>query len=202
MTLKGNLGFRLKKCLFSVTSASAPTQSVYAAIRASASLIPIASYLKPSSNGIRKSSSIVVKILINRIKVWNSFGNKFDLTSSTIVRHTLIEFDEKLSVRNSRIDSQLSFLINPKPKIYSLASSTSRKFTLPKFLSNLPQMFDGFFFTHSGKRRRPFGYAFTKFMQEFFCFCFFILFSHIQNSIHCEYFFLYFQHYKYYPWRQ
>jgi len=180
--LNGKFGFLLRKCLFSVTSASAPTHSVYAAINASASFKPFSSYFTPNSNGIKKSSSIVVKRLINRIKIWNSLGNKFDLTSSTIVRHILIEFDEKLSVRNSRIDSQLFFLMNPKPKIYSLASSTSRKFILPKLFSNLPHMFDGFFFTHSGKRRRSSGYAFTKFMQEFFCFSFFILH---RSSPHC-----------------
>jgi len=121
----------------------------------------------------KKSSSIVVKRLINLIKVWNSLGSRFDLTSSTIVRHILTECDDRLSARKSRMDSQLSFLTNPKPKIYTLASRMSRKLTLPELLSDLPHMFDDFFFAHSGKRRRPFGYAFTKFMQEFFCFCFF-----------------------------
>ncbi len=79
-------------------------------------------------------------------------GIKFVLTSSTMVRQILTEYDEKLSVRNSKRDSQLSFLMNPKPKVYSLASSTSRKLFLPEFFSDLAKMLNSFFFTHSGIR--------------------------------------------------
>ncbi len=143
----------VRKCLFSVTRTSAPTHSAYAAMKASASFKPILSYFTPNSNGTRKSSSIEVNRLISLIKVWNSLVNKFVLTSSTIVLHILIECDGKLSVRNSKIASQLFFLAKPNPKIYSLESSTSCKFTIPKFFSSLAQFFYNFFLCHSGKRR-------------------------------------------------
>lgn len=45
--LKGKVAWRFKKCLFSVTNASAPVHSAYAAIKASADLKPLASYLTP-----------------------------------------------------------------------------------------------------------------------------------------------------------
>ncbi len=68
-TLKGRSVWRDKKCLFSVTKTSALIHSVYAAIRASAGLRPLASYLAPNSKGIRKSSSIVVRILTTLTKL-------------------------------------------------------------------------------------------------------------------------------------
>ncbi len=94
-------------------------------------------------------------------------------TSSTIVRQMLMECNEILSARNCRRDSQLSFLTSPSPNIYSLASSTSCKLTLPQFFSGLAQLFDNFFLAHSGKRRRSLRNAIAQFIQEFFGFCFF-----------------------------
>jgi hypothetical protein len=57
-TLKGRLGCLLRKCLFSVTRASAPTHSVYAAIKASAGLNPLDSYFEPNSKGQKGSESL------------------------------------------------------------------------------------------------------------------------------------------------
>lgn len=173
-TLKGKLGWLLKKCLFSVTNASDPTHSVYAAIKASASLNPFVSYFAPNSKGMRKSSSIAVKILMNLTKAWNSFGVKFALTSSTIVRHIQTECRERFSIRTCRSDSQLSFLKNPKAKIYSLASRTSRKLFLPEPFPGLTQMLDHFIFAHSCERRGSFRYAFSQLVPQFLGFCFFI----------------------------
>ncbi len=68
-TLNGKPRRRDKKCRFSVTRTSAPTHSVKAAIKASASFNPLDSYFAPNSKGIRKSSSILVKILTNLTKL-------------------------------------------------------------------------------------------------------------------------------------
>jgi len=173
-TLKGRSGWRFRKCRFSVTRASAPTHSVKPAIKASEGLRPFISYFTPISKGTKKSSSMVVKMLMNLMKFWNSFGDKFVLTSSTIVRHIEIECEGKLSIRNFKRDSHLSFLKNPNANIYSLASSTSRKLFLPELLSGLTQMFDHFFFTHTNERGRSLGYTFTQFLEQFFSFSFFI----------------------------
>ena len=43
-TLKGKSGWWFRKCRFSITKTSAPTHSVYAAIKASAILNPLISY--------------------------------------------------------------------------------------------------------------------------------------------------------------
>lgn len=171
-TLNGKSGLRDRKCRFSVMSASAPAHSVYAAISASASFRPLISYLAPNSKGIKKSSSIGAKILMNLTKLWNSFGVKFALTSSTIVRHIQIECAGKLSTRSFKRDSQLCFLKKPRPNIYSLASSTRRslKLFLPKRFSNLTQMLYDFFLAHPCKRRRSFGYGFTQLFPQPFCF--------------------------------
>ncbi len=109
-TLKGRSGWRFRKCRFSVTRASAPTHSVKPAIKASEGLSPFISYFTPISKGTKKSSSMVVKMLMNLMKFWNSFGDKFVLTSATIVRHIEIECEGKLSIRNFKRDSHLSFL--------------------------------------------------------------------------------------------
>ncbi len=160
--LKGKLGWRCKKCRFSVISASAPTHSVYAAMRASASLNPFASYFAPISKGIRKSSSIVVKMLMNLIKFWKSLGVRLSLTSSTIVRQIETECKGKLSMRCFKRKSQLSFLKSPRANIYSLASRTKCKFLLPQFFSGFAQLLDGFFFGHTGKRGRFLSYTFAQ----------------------------------------
>ena len=83
-TLKGRPGFLLRKCLFSVTRASAPTHSAYAAMKASAGLNPLDSYFKPKSKGTRKSSSMAVRVPITLINVEKSSGARWRRTSSTI----------------------------------------------------------------------------------------------------------------------
>jgi hypothetical protein len=85
-TLNGKSGALDRKCLFSVTSASAPAHSVYPAIKASTGLSPLDSYLKAISKGTTISSSIVVKALTKLLNSWKASGDKFSLTSSNIVR--------------------------------------------------------------------------------------------------------------------
>ena len=170
-TVNGKSGWRFRKCLFSVTNASAPTHSAKAAMRASASFSPLTSYFTPISKGTRKSSSMLVKRLMNLKKLWNSFGVKFALTSSTIVRHIAIECKGKLSISRIMSVSELCFLNIPSPNMYSLASSTNRKLFLPEFLPGRSQMFHYLFFAHSGKRGRSFGYTFSKLFPKFFCLC-------------------------------
>ncbi len=66
------------------------------------------------------------------------------------------------------------FLKAPKPNIYSFESMTSRKFFFPDFFPCFAQLFDNFFFTHTLKWRRSFGYAFTQFVPQLLSFCRFI----------------------------
>jgi len=172
-TLKGRTGLCFRKCLFSVTRTSAPTHSVYAAMSASASLSPMASYLKPISKGMEKSSSMVEMILMNLMKFWNSLGIRFVRTSSTIVRHTEIGCDGKLSMSSLKRDSQLSFFANPRANMYSLASSTRRKLFLPEFFSGFTQLFNNLFFGHACERGGSLGYVLPQFVPQFFGFGFF-----------------------------
>lgn len=79
-TLKGKSGLRVRKCLFSVTRMSALTHSAYAAIKASAILKPLISYFTPSSNGMRKSSSIVVNALMKFMNSRKYSGDKLGKT--------------------------------------------------------------------------------------------------------------------------
>ena len=83
MTLNGRLDWRVKKCRFSVTNASAPVHSTYAAIRASAGLNPFASYLKTISKGTTMSSSTVVIVLMKLLNSWKASTDRFRVTSST-----------------------------------------------------------------------------------------------------------------------
>jgi hypothetical protein len=85
-TLKGKSRWWVRKCRFSVTKTSAPTHSVNAAIKASAVLKPLTSYLNAISKGTTISSSIVVKALIKSLNSWKASGDKFRFTSSNIVR--------------------------------------------------------------------------------------------------------------------
>ena len=71
----------------------------------------------------------------------------------------------------TKSDSLLSFLNRPRLKIYSLASSASRKFLLPESFPDFAKLFNGLFFAHSGKRERTFGYGLLKVLKEFFHFC-------------------------------
>ena len=168
-TLKGRLVFRLKKCLFSDTSTSAPTHSAYAAIKASASFNPIRSYFRPNSNGTTKSSSIVVRRFINLIKIWKSLGDKLVLTSSTKVLQIARECNDLLAlIRVSK--ASLSFCLNsPREKIYSLASRTRCKLLLPENVSGFAHMLNDFFFAHACKGRWLFGYALAQFFKKFCC---------------------------------
>lgn len=173
-TLKGKLECMDRKCRFSVTRASAPTHSAY---KASASLSPFVSYFAPNSKGIRKSSSMVVKMLMNLTKSWNSLRVKFALTSSTIIRHIEIECEGKLSMRSFKSDSHLCFLKSPKANIYSLASRTSRKFSLPELFPDFTQMANNFFFAHPGEWRRSFRYTLAHLLPQSFGFCLLIFHS-------------------------
>ena len=169
--LNGKLLWWVKKWRFSLTKISAPTYSVYAAIKASAGLKPAASYLAPNSKGIRKSSSMAVKVLISFIKLWKSWMVKFALTSSTIVRQIQMEWRRGGSIRRDlKRDSQLSFLKIPKPKIYSFASRVSRKLFLPKFFSGFTQPVNHCFFGHTCKRRGFLRYASMEFFPQSFSF--------------------------------
>src|SRR3972149_11828721 len=105
---------------------------------------------------------------MNLTKFWKSFGVKFALTSSTIVRHIETECNETFSMKYCISDSQLSFLKSPRAKIYSLASRTKCKLLLPQFFSGLAQLLDNFLLAHSLKRRRFPGYAFTKLLPQSF----------------------------------
>ncbi|OQX80158.1 MAG: hypothetical protein B6D56_05650 [Candidatus Omnitrophica bacterium 4484_70.1] len=75
--LKGRFFERERKCLFSVTNASAPTYSVYAAINASAGFNPKDSYFISSSKGRKISSSIVALKWISFINSIQPLGVKF-----------------------------------------------------------------------------------------------------------------------------
>lgn len=127
----------------------------------------------------RSSSSIVVKTLMNLTNLWNSLGAKFARTSSTIVRHMQIECKGKLSIRYFIRDSQLCFLTNPIANIYSFASRTSCKLFLREVFSDFTQVFNDFFFSHSGKRGKSFRYTFTQLIPQSSGFCFFIF--HIKS---------------------
>src|SRR3989304_2220231 len=186
-TLNGKLGWCFRKCLFSVTNISAPTHSVYAAINASASFSPLASYFAPNSKGIKKSSSIVVKVFMKLTNCWKFLGVRFTLTSSTIVLHIQTECVLKLSIREFIRDSQLSFLKIPNPNIYSFASRMSSKFFLPEFFSGFTKMFNNLFFSHSCERGRFIGNTFTQVIQQFFC-VFFLFFHYLLPPIQDYYY--------------
>ncbi len=167
--LKGKSGWWFKKCQFSVTRASAPTHSVYAAIKASAILKPLISYLTPSSNGIRKSSSIVV---ISLMKIMNSpmdTGSKLRFTSSKIVRGIWTVCECLASSSFSSNFSEASAFAGSKANIYSLESTTSRKFFFPDFFPGFTKLFDNLFFAHFENRGRIFCDCLSEFFKQFLC---------------------------------
>ena len=135
--LKGKFEWCLKKCLFSVTNTSAPVHSVYAAIKASADFRPSNSYFAPNSNGTTKSSSIVVRFVINSINSLNSSGVRWRPTSSVINLGMRMECIEDASSIASTSILEAGFFNIPKAKIYSLESRTSSKFFAPDFFSCL-----------------------------------------------------------------
>jgi len=161
--LNGRLGFWLKKCLFSVTNASAPTHSVYAAIKASAGFSPINSYFEPNSKGTTKSSSTYTMSVTKLINSLKYSGARFRLTSSTINRGMRIEHKEDVEISASRSCSQDGFVERPKPKIYMFVSRTSNNFFFPDFLSRFTEGFYDLFFSHIRERMFSFGYKLAQF---------------------------------------
>ncbi len=168
-TLKGKLGLRLRKCRFSVTSTSAPTHSAYAAIKASAVLSPLRSYLKAISKGTKKSSSIEAASLMKIMNSQRDTGSKLRFTSSNIVRGIWMVyacFDSNSFSSNLKDESAFA---GPKANIYSLESTTSRKFFFPDFFPCFTKLLDDFFFTHRKNRGRIFCDAFSKLFKKLFC---------------------------------
>jgi len=167
--LKGKFECLVRKCLFSVTRASAPVHSTYAAINASAGFNPFNSYWTPNSKGTTKSSSIVVRFVINPINSLNSSGVRCLPTSSAINLGMRMECIGNVSEIISRSISQAGFLKAPKPKIYSLESRMSNKFFVPDFFSGFPEGFYYFFFCHIRERMLSFRYKFSQFCKMFLC---------------------------------
>lgn len=161
-TLKGRFGFCFKKCLFSVTSASAPTHSVYAAMKASASFNPILSYLTPNSKGTRKSSSIEVSSEIKSKNSRNSLWPKLRLTSSAIVRGIRSWYSKGEEAHNLATDLQEAFTGGIKANMYMFVSRTRSKFLFPKLFSCFAQFLYHFFFSHALKRRLPLRHKLAK----------------------------------------
>lgn len=147
-TLKGKSGLCFRKCLFSVTRASAPTYSTYAAMSASASLKPFASYLAPNSKGTRKSSSITVKALMKIMNSRKYSGDIFRFTSSNIVRGIRMVCKWPVSSSFSSNLNDASALDGPKANMYSFESMTSRKFFFPNFFPRFAKLFDNLFLAH------------------------------------------------------
>jgi len=164
--LKGKSCWWFRKCRFSVTSTSAPTHSVYAAMKASASFRPFLSYLAPNSKGIKKSSSIIVNSEMNSKNSRNSLWTKFRLTSSAIVRGIRNWCSKGEDANNLMRDwHDCCFTGGVKAKIYMFVSSTRSKFLVPEFFPCFPQLFDYFFFGHTFKRRLPLSHKLAKFFE-------------------------------------
>jgi hypothetical protein len=169
-TLKAKSGWRFKKCRFSVTKTSAPTHSVNAAIKASAGLSPLISYLKATSKGTTISSSTMVRAFINLLNSWKASSDKFRLTSPNTVRGIRILWGLSFSSSLSNIsDAEDSFNV-PNAKMYSLESMTKRKFFFPDGFSCFSQLFYNVFFAHLENGSRIFSNYFSDFIQMLFCF--------------------------------
>ncbi|OQX87347.1 MAG: hypothetical protein B6D55_03685, partial [Candidatus Omnitrophica bacterium 4484_70.2] len=147
-TLKGRF-LRVKKCLFSVTNTSAPTHSVYAAIKASAGFNPKDSYLAPISKGTKISSSILVNLFIEIINSLKASVVRLLRTSSTINRGIRREISSLCSIIFSRSFTHTGSRTLPRAKIYSLLSRTSSKLLPPEFFSIFTDLVDNFLLTHS-----------------------------------------------------
>jgi len=180
MILNGRSRRRVKKCLFSVTKASAPVHSTYAAIKASADFRPIASYLAPNAKGIKLSSSILVKSFMKSINSLNASGVKLLLISSTIKRgirrvSLLAErtiFSSTFSHRGSRTA--------PRAKIYMLLSSTRNKLRLPELCSNFADFVNNFLLVFPFVSGACFRHKVANFFQAQLC-LFDIGFYHVNH---------------------
>ena len=161
----------MRKFRFSVTNASAPTHSVYAAMKASADFNPLGSYLTPSSKGIKISSSIPsVESCRNWMNATISAGLRFLRTSLKMSRGILIRYLGRNSMIWSSKRLQGSFFLNPKEKIYSLLSRTSSKLFFPEMFASLTQMINNFLFAHVSERRRSLSNRFSDSCKMFFSF--------------------------------
>ena len=169
-TLKGKSEWWLRKCRFSEMRASAPTHSGYAAIKASAGLRPLASYLAAVSKGTTMSSSIVVRVFITLINVAKSSGERWLRTSSTILREIRRVCNLCLSTISRIIFLHAGTFTSPKPNIYTFESMTSSKLFLPEFLPDFAYCFNSFFLGHSCKRIAFFRYTFAKLVPQSFSF--------------------------------
>lgn len=144
-TLNGRSERRVRKCRFSVISASAPTHSVYAAMKASADFNPLVSYLTPNSKGTSKSSSTVTNAWIETNSSRKTLAGKFRRISSTIRRGIRNWVDGYFSRRRFRSASQVGFLTSPTAWRYSFVSRTRSKFGFPEFFAGRSYSCDKFF---------------------------------------------------------
>jgi len=151
---KGKSRSCFRKCLFSVTRTSAPTHSVYAAMRASAIFNPLISYFTPSSKGTRKSSSIEVNALTKLMNSWKYSGDKLRFTSSNIVRGRRTMCECLVSRSFSSRFNEASAFAGPKAKMYSFESMTRRKLFFPDFFPRFAKLFDNLFLAHLKNRIR------------------------------------------------
>lgn len=180
MILNDRLLWRVKKCLFSVTSASAPVHSTYAAIKASADFKPIASYLAPISNGVILFSSIFVNPFMKSINSLNASGVKLLPTSSMIKRGIRKETPLPDSTIFSNSRSHNGSRIAPRAKIYMLLSSTRSKFFLPELFSNLADFVNNLLFIFPFIGGSHFRHKLTNFLQTQLC-LFYIGFYHVNH---------------------
>ncbi len=169
-TLKGKLVWRERKCRFSETSTEAPIHSVYAAIKASAGLKPMDSYLDPNSKGTQVSSSMVVKdMIVNRNSLKDSWVRLF-LTSRMIMRTIRMEREGEEDRIISNNWRQEDFLRIPRAKMYSLESRMSNKFFPPNTFAVFTNFCNYLGFSHFIQRRSAFGNKRAGFLKMFFSF--------------------------------
>lgn len=164
-TLNGNPQWWRRKWRFSLTKASAPTHSVYAAIKASADLKPFVSYFAPNSKGTKNSSSITVNLLIRIINSLNASGVKLLRTSSIINRVMRTVISLVRYAASSISLSQDALRIVPRANIYSLLSRMTSKSFLPKFFSGFADFVNYFLFVHAGVRRFDFRHNLPDFLD-------------------------------------
>lgn len=175
-TLNGNLLWRVRKWRFSLTRISAPTYSVYAAMKASAGLKPSVSYLAPNSKGTINSSSILVNLFARSINSLNASGVRLLRTSSMInLVMRMVIFSERLAI-SSMSFSQLSLRIEPRANIYWLLSRMSNKPFLPKFFPGFPDFVNYLLFVHPGIGRFDFRHKPADFSD---------MLKHLFDFFHC-----------------
>lgn len=186
-TLKGKSECWAKKCRFSVTNISAPTHSAYAAIKVSAGLNPLASYLKAISKGTTIFSSMLVRRFINFKNSLKASGVKFVRTSSTIKRGIRREATAEYGIL-FRSSWQEDSIRGPKVKIYWLESRTRSKPFLPEPFSNFAYFFNCLLFTQASIRRMGFRHKLLNFFQMLYRFLSFVFchFSSPQFKVYYE----------------